>query len=183
MTTLDSSRVSPPAFDDLLECMNRISLPPVDGSLVPETVLPAFLSLREQFTDQHARTLKDIASMRLAWSCLATVAPQALGPSDAVALPASAAGSIVPPIPSSPTAAPDSRGTSAAHHAQRMQDAETQIDALKAKLRDLEHRPLMNMLQRVPVASMLGAAALQTAASVSASDDSLRTFALQKAQR
>jgi hypothetical protein len=58
-----------------------------------------------------------------------------------------------------------------------MQDADTQIDALKAKLRDLEHRPLINMLQRVPVASMLGAAALQTAASVSASDDSLRAFA------
>ena len=58
-----------------------------------------------------------------------------------------------------------------------MQDADTQIDALKAKLRDLEHRPLMNMLQRLPVASMLGAAALQTAASVSASDDSLRAFA------
>jgi hypothetical protein len=58
-----------------------------------------------------------------------------------------------------------------------MQDADTQIDALKAKLRDLEHRPLMNMLQRVPVASMLGAAALQTASSVSASDDSLRAFA------
>jgi len=46
-----------------------------------------------------------------------------------------------------------------------------------ASWRANEHRPLLNMLQRIPVASMLGAAALQTAASVSASDDSLRAFA------
>ena len=49
--------------------------------------------------------------------------------------------------------------------------------AAVASWRASEHRPLRNMLQRVPVASMLGAAALQTAASVSASDDSLRAFA------
>jgi hypothetical protein len=46
-----------------------------------------------------------------------------------------------------------------------------------ASWRSSEHRPLLSMLQRIPVASMLGAAALQTAASVSASDDSLRAFA------
>ena len=51
------------------------------------------------------------------------------------------------------------------------------VDASRAKLLGLEHQPLVNMLQRLPVASMLAAAALQTAASVSASDDSLRAFA------
>ena len=175
MTTLHSSRVPPPAFDDLLECMNRILLPPIDGSLVTETILPAFLALREQFTDQHARTLKDIASMRQAWSCLAMVA--SLGPSDALALPGATDSYVVPPILSSPTAATAARNAAAPHRAQQMQQAYKHVDSVKAKLHDLKHQPLMNMLQRLPVASVLGAATFQTSASVSASDDSLRAFA------
>jgi hypothetical protein len=63
------------------------------------------------------------------------------------------------------------------HRAQGMQGTDMSVDAARAKLLGFEHQPLMNMLQRVPVASMLGAAAFQTAASVSASDDSLRAFA------
>jgi len=49
---------------------------------------------------------------------------------------------------------------------------------VRAKLRDdAQHRPLTNMLETVPVASMLRAAALHTAPSVFASDDSLQAFA------
>jgi hypothetical protein len=58
-----------------------------------------------------------------------------------------------------------------------MQGADMPVDDARAKLRGFDHQPLVNMLQRLPVASMLAAAALQTAASVSASDDSLRAFA------
>ena len=79
-----------------------------------------------------------------------------------------------------------SAAPAASHHAEGMQGANMPVDvtdAASAKLLGLEHQPLVNMLQRLPVASMLAAAALQTAASVSASDDSLRTFAQQKAQR
>ncbi len=71
-----------------------------------------------------------------------------------------------------------SAAPAASHHAQGMQGANIPVAAARAKLLGFEHQPLVNM-----VASMLAAAALQTAASVSASGDSLRTFALQKAQR
>ena len=138
MSTLDPSRhPPPPAFDQLVQCMHRIALPSVDNSRVPEAVLPAFLKMREQFTDQHARTLKDIASMRLAWSCLSTFEPPGPPgpPSDAAPLPACADSSVVPPIQASASVA------LAKHNA----GANSPGHTVRAKLRDdAQHRPLTN---------------------------------------
>ena len=56
-------------------------------------------------------------------------------------------------------------------------DTNTRINFTNTKLLDSEHQPLMNMFQMLPVASMLGAATLQSAASVFESHDSLWSFA------
>jgi hypothetical protein len=56
--------------------------------------------------------------------------------------------------------------------------ASAAVHAVRAKLSDdAQHRPLTNMLETLPVASMLRAAALHTAPSVFASEDSLQAFA------
>jgi hypothetical protein len=76
------------------------------------------------------------------------------------------------------TLLPESPGSTAAKHVhQPISDSSTQICSLKTKLFDMDHQPLMNMFQSVPVATMLGAATLQIVASVFESNDSLRSFA------
>jgi hypothetical protein len=55
--------------------MQSIELPPLDTFQVSETVLPVLKALMEQYSDQHSRTKKDIASLRSSWTCLASVAP------------------------------------------------------------------------------------------------------------
>ena len=72
-TILESSGV-PLAFEEMMQCMRRISLPSVD--LLPsESILPSFSNLLEQFSIQFDCTLKDIATLRRAWECVASIAP------------------------------------------------------------------------------------------------------------
>jgi hypothetical protein len=75
MTSFDSSRIFS-AFDGLLHLMQSIELPTpsFDNVHVTETLLPVFKTLMEHYADQHSRTKKDIASLRSAWTCLASVA-------------------------------------------------------------------------------------------------------------
>jgi len=126
-TSSDSQGLS--VFDELVACMHRIVLPSVDESHAPASIAVAAGILRQQFTDQHGRTLRDIASLRLAWSSLATVFPPNRRPSTSDAESGSADSSVVPPIISSPTAA---------HHTPRARVTDAQLDALRAQLRDLE---------------------------------------------
>jgi hypothetical protein len=57
----------------------------------------------EQYSDQHSRTKKEMASLRSAWTRLSSVAP--CTPSQAV--PESSGSSILPPASSLPVPAPD----------------------------------------------------------------------------
>jgi WD40 repeat protein len=106
---------SPSAFDQLRDCLDRVAPPSVDGSRVPESAYPALLTLHEEFTDLHSRTLKSVASMRLAWPYLSNSEPAA-APSDVVSL-----GSLNLPVFQSKDAEKDSR-----------------IEYLEAKVRELE---------------------------------------------
>ncbi len=102
MTSFDSSRVIF-AFNGLVEHIQSIELPPFDFFHVTETMFPVFKMLLQQYADQHSRTKKDIASLRSAWTCIASVAtytpPQAVLESSGSA--------ILPPASSLPVAAPD----------------------------------------------------------------------------
>ncbi len=55
-----------PLFYELVACMQRIALPPVEDSHVSAPIAFAAGILRQQFEDQHARTLRDIAGLRRA---------------------------------------------------------------------------------------------------------------------
>jgi hypothetical protein len=87
------------AFDSLVESMRCISLPPVDTFQIPEAALPALETMHKQFHFLHGRVMKDIESMRHAWSCLSQSAlpvPDASGSSSAHHLGDANANSVSP---------------------------------------------------------------------------------------
>ncbi len=105
MSSVDSSRVIS-AFDGLVEHMQSTELPLFeffDTFHVTGTVFPVLKTLLQQYADQHSRTKKDIASLRSAWACIASVAPHI--PSQAV--PESCGSAVLPSASSLPDAALD----------------------------------------------------------------------------
>jgi WD40 repeat protein len=131
MTSFDSSRVFS-AFDVLVEHMQSIELPPLDTFHVSETVLPVLKTLMEQYSNQHSRTKKDIASLRSAWTRLASVAP--CTPSQAVL--ESSGSSILPPASSLPVAAPDAV-TDVASGNSELENSRQLVRQLQQQLQDL----------------------------------------------
>jgi WD40 repeat protein len=104
MTSFDASRANPPisAFDGLVKYIESIELPPCDTFFMAETELPSLKILLQQYADQHSRTKKEIASLRSAWTRLASVAPHILSP----AVPKISSSAVLPPSSSLPDAAP-----------------------------------------------------------------------------
>jgi hypothetical protein len=102
MTSFDSCRGFT-AFDILAQHMQSIELPPFHTLHATQTILPAFKTVLQQYADQHSRTKKDIANLRSAWACIASVASYI--PSQAV--PESPGSVFLPQISSLPHAAPD----------------------------------------------------------------------------
>jgi hypothetical protein len=131
MTSFDSSRVFS-AFDGLVEHMQSIELPSLDTFHVSETVMPVLKTLMERYSDQHSRTKKDIASLRSAWTRLASVAP--CTPSQAVL--ESSGSSISPPASSLPVAAPDAV-TDVASGNSELENSRQLVHQLQQQLQDL----------------------------------------------
>ncbi len=107
MTSFDSSRVTS-AFDELVEHMQSIELllPHTDIFPVTETVLPVLKTLIQLYADQHSRTKKDIANLRSAWTCLASVGAAAYSDTPSQALLDSSGSALFPPASSLSDAAP-----------------------------------------------------------------------------
>ena len=134
MTSFDSSRVFS-AFDGLVEHIQSIELPPFDTFNVSETVLPVFKTLLQQYADQHGRTKKDIASLRSAWTCIASVAPQTLFQ----AVPESSGSAVLPPASAVPVAAPDAVSDIASGNSE-LENSRQLVHQLQQQLQDLTAR-------------------------------------------
>ncbi len=118
-------------FDHLVDCMHRVVLPPpndADIPGIPASIASAAEVLCQEYTYLHGQTLKNIVSLRIAWSTLSslTVSPLLSETDDAVALSDNSA--VSPIIPFS----------TAFQHNQQMQAMEAQIHALKSQLLVLE---------------------------------------------
>jgi WD40 repeat protein/regulator of replication initiation timing len=133
MTSFDSSRVFS-AFDGLVEHMQSIELPPLDTFHVSETVLPVLKTLMEQYSDQHSRTKKDIASLRSAWTCLASVAP--CTPSQALLNLESSGSAMLPPASSLLVTAPDAV-TDVTSGNSELENSRQLVHQLQQQLQDL----------------------------------------------
>jgi hypothetical protein len=131
MTSVDSSRVVS-AFDGLVEHMQSIELPHIDIFPGTETVLPVLKTLLQQYGDQHSRTKKDIASLRSAWTCLASVG--AYTPSQAVL--DSSGSDLFPTASSLPDAAPDAV-TDVASGYSELENSRQLVHQLQQQLQDL----------------------------------------------
>ena len=127
MTSASSRVIS--AFDGLVEHMQSIELPPFDTLHVTETVLPALKTLLQQYADQHSRTKKDIASLRSAWTCLATYIPSQ-------SIPESSGSAGLPPISSMPDAALDAVFGVASDNSE-LENSRQLIEQLQKQLQDL----------------------------------------------
>ena len=132
MTTFDASRVIP-AFDALAQHMRAIELPPLHAFHVAEALFPAFNALFQLCADQHSRTQRDIAVLRRAWSCLASV-----GSFVPVQAEQESAGSaMLSAMSSLLDAAPDAVDAAAAPHSQ-FENSEQQLAAhLHKQMQDL----------------------------------------------
>jgi regulator of replication initiation timing len=131
MTSFDSSRVIS-AFDRLVEHMQSIELPPFDTFHASDTVLPVFKTLLQQYADQHSRTKKDIASLRSAWTCIASVAPYI--PPQAVL--ESSDSAMLPPASSLPGAALDAVSDVASGYSE-LENSRQLVRQLQQQLQDL----------------------------------------------
>jgi hypothetical protein len=131
MTSFDSSRLIS-AFDGLVEHMQSIELPPFDTFHVTEPVLPIFNTLLRQYADQHSRTKKDIASLRSAWICIASVAPYT--PPQVVL--ESSGSAMLPPVSSLPYAALDAV-SDVASGSSEIENSRLLIDQLQKQIQDL----------------------------------------------
>jgi WD40 repeat protein len=137
MTSFDSSRFFS-AFDVLVEHMQSIELPPLDTFHVSETAMPVLKTLMEQYSDQHSRTKKDIASLRSAWTRLASVAP--CTHSQAVLESSGSSASILPPASSLPVVAPDAV-TDVASCNSELENSRQLVHPLQQQLQDVTRSP------------------------------------------
>jgi hypothetical protein len=120
-------------FDQLVDCMNRIALLPVDDSDMPASIASVARVMRQEFTDLHGQTAKNIASLRLAWSAATSLSSLAVSLSRSGAEPAEAAAAASFDNSSVAASCILSLPTTAQHR-QETQAMDAQIDALNAQL-------------------------------------------------
>lgn len=120
-------------FELLVDCMHHIALLPANDADIPASVASAATVLRQEYTDLHAQTLKNIGSLRMAWSTAAAFPSLTVSPSRAAADPAAASS-----YNSAVAASPIIPFFTAAQHNQQMQAMDAQINELKSQLLVLE---------------------------------------------